>query len=297
MWLFKKSKKDKISIPLSEQDFFCAVTEKKPYKIDTALQVPEGYAAFLCYQRKIYYELIKGDYVLNTLTIPDIIRQQVSLESNGIFPAQKIKKFKVQIFMLKNADFKINFVIVCRRYKFADKIKSNLNLSCEFILKAENSRLLLKNLLEQNFFLNKDKALKTIRDWLYEDIEIYIKKQPLKRNQSFFDSTYDEIMQEKLNKEYKAVGLNIVSLNLRLSKKENLQNNNSIFAPNTVADKRYIEAKQYSGQSVLPAMNDNSRTLTLNATRENTADRFCPNCESKIIEGSVYCHVCGFKVG
>jgi len=243
-------------------------------KLDTKIEIPEGFIGLIYYREKHLFSLPEGSYNLKDENFL-LVRDKNAMHN---------RKKKKQLY---------NFII-----HFVTTNDSDIEISCNRLTDyKQKSNYILKS----NFSINNPKAFASIllTNWY---------KTNNKRTNSyvtnFFKEFFDYILKRKIyksnedlklvaNKYFKKYGVNINRISLNI-----LNANTFIPQPlNEIEDANAPLIQQTPTEIIeqKPLIFSENKQLVFNTPKLENKDRFCPKCQSKQIDGSPYCHICGTK--
>lgn len=259
---------------------FCTI------KLNEKLTIPENTVCLVCYKDKVYNELKSGTFTLSKELLLDIYEKQAKRN-------RKLKKLKLDLYFANTNTFEYKF-------NYVDKIPLNNKLTklifdISFSVKIENVKTFYKFVVSD--WASAD-AFHT-EESLFDYIEEYLRKLYLKQKLTSTHIENDKLenLKNKLTKHLEKIGLNLINFNLKLSPKTQIMveshEKSNFFDP--IEQETLKKSNEITENSIDQTENLVYTNNEINNTKQNQLENICPNCKSKIIVGSIYCHRCGHK--
>lgn len=253
------------------------------FKVGDKLVVPENTICYIRYKDKTYKELPAGDYSLNKEFLLDLYTKQLKGKT-------KIKNLKADLYFvnLNNFNFEFEYIDKLPLNKVKEKILFNVKMSVQ----VEDSKLFSKTLIYENTAPTAETTKNLIINYAENFIRFYFLKQKL-------SSTSINLEQQKeinniLASKFKKIGVSVNKTEVAIFKKTSKTSTKEDVNKTTIFNKE------------LNIDNENSTQIEENSTKSidlidkkdyttNTNLNLCPNCNNKLIKGSIFCHRCGYK--
>ena len=285
MFLFGKRKANYFEF--ADDELIGSFIPPKPLKLGYVITVPEGRMCYVCYRDNVYYSYQAGRYTLDYETIPKLLAKQ---EHRSIFTSAKkdtrVKKFTADFYFPKVKESgRIEYNFRWKKFKLEDKTKTNLEVNLVVYFEMYDARKFMDALLDELAIIRAGDARKYLTGWLRDDCKEYIYLHPLQNITSKYDTEYANKFQKFLNKEYNAIGINISSLEIGFAGTRALE-------PQIVELPSITQIQEENPQlkaENLPKIADNSQA---NLSHK----KYCPRCQTELIENASFCHKCGLKM-
>lgn len=229
----------------------------KNIKLDTKISVPNGYIALVYYKDHYLYTLETGEYKLDIKQFEKLINKNSKRNKKKKKPTLN---FNLHYITKKELNISFDFKAIT---SIKEKSKYSLN-ACYTI---SNPKVFAKELLITWYKTTNSRTISYIHSW-FKDLSEYILRKYTKLTLS-----NNENLKEFSNKYFKKYGITLNSINL--------SSNKTIFFEPINTQK--IEEKQ-------------SIDNTFNTAPKKSNDTYCPKCQAKLIQGSVFCVRCGQKI-
>lgn len=276
---------------------FCSV------KFGEKLIVPEKCICFLSYRDKIYNKFEQGEYVLNEKTLQNLIEKQLKTNSQTKNPTIKFDLFYVNLGYFNSSTKQVENIPYNHKLT---KFEIKTNFACH-VIDADK----FKNYALSFFALIRPiDAQNLINDFVIESINRYYIKQK-------FSSPIDTISETNnvkthINKKAEKYGFELINFNMSIFPKAKLpqkSTNVSFFENNSTKTNSNNVNQQPITNKTSPIiavenidnskhkeynLNDVEQTKSTTEQVEKHMD-ICPNCQTKRIANSIFCHKCGYK--
>ena len=257
----------------------------KPLKLGYTITVPEGRMCYICYRDNVYYSYQSGKYTLDYESIPKLLAKQ---ERRSLFSSKKkdnrVKRFTADFYFPKIKESgMLEYTFNWKNFRLEDKTKTDLSVSLAVYFEMFDARKFMDALLVELAIIRAGDARKFLNNWIKEDCREYIYLNPLQNITAKYDRDYANKFQKYLNKEYNAIGINITSLEIGF------------------AGSRSYEPQIVDLPSIAKIQEDNPKLKADNLPKieqnnPTAKKKYCPRCQTEIIENAVYCHKCGLKM-
>ena len=272
MCIFFKNK-----IKIANNTDIMSSTIIKNAKLDSKIEIPEGFIGLIYYYEKHLFSLPEGSYKLNDenfLLVRDKNAKRNQKKKNQNF------NFNIHYVTTNDSDIEIS----CKK-------QTKLSPKQTYILRANfsisNSSTFASTLLANWYKTNNARTNKYVTIFFQEFFE-YILRKNLTTN---CDQLYNTA-----NKYFKKYGIKINCISL------SNENNNSFFnqSLNNLVDANNSNLPYNqninNGTSPQNTLQNNAKQLDFNLPKIENKVKYCPKCQSKQIEGSPYCHICGATI-
>ena len=244
-------------------------------KLGSKIVIPSDIVCFVSYKDKIYQSLETGSYTLDEKLLQELYTKQAK--------DNKTKRLKIDLFFINKKKFSIDTA-------FKDKIPVSHKMT-KFDIRI-NTQISVHNALTfTNYILNDvatitaEESIDLFRDYIEIFSKNFLVKIELTEND--FSEDIRSNFQEKLAKYLTKIGVTLHSLTIDLDTKDKVEKKASFFnhldTLPTKDDKTIKETEQ-------KPVDDTTKTEYTNE------DKYCPNCNMKLIQGSAYCHRCGYEI-
>lgn len=241
---------------VNSQDIMTTLVNKN-IKLDTKISIPNNFIGLIYYGDKYLFSLPANEYKFQGDRFYKVIEKN----------ARRNKKIKKPTY-----NFNLHYVNVSTQ-----KIETTLNTATIFkevetyttcaVYKISNPQLFAKEILA-TWYKTTNKRTQKIIMQMFKDFSIKFLRRKLKKN-----SQLTEQLSDSANKYFKQYGIDICSIEI---KNINLPQSNF-----------FTQAEQDA-----PLM---QKSFTPDNNIKNDSATYCPNCQSKIIEGADFCHKCGYR--
>lgn len=253
------------------------------FKVGEKLEIPENIICLIRFKDKTYKQLEQGEYSLNKEFIIDLYTKQLKNKSN-------IKNIKADLYFINLSSFKFEF-------EFTDKLPLN-NVKEKFLfnvilnLQVEDCNLFSKTLIYDNTAPSAESTKNLIIDYAEGFLRKYFLKQKL--NSANLSETQNKEISIMLSKNLKKLGLSIGEVSINLFKKtDNFSKKEDKQKP-TIQPMQENIANNENLNNIEINKNNNEDTKSSSSLTANNPN-ICPQCKSKLIKGSIFCHKCGYK--
>ena len=275
--LFKFSKS--VSIPSDIIKGLMTSSLCKGVKLGSKISIPKDIICLVSYKDKVYKILETGNYTINETLAPELYDRQAK--------KRKIKKLNIDFFFVNRQNLSIST-------NFKDKIpverkmtKFNINIMTDInVYKPET---FAKYVLNDVATITAEESLQLFCDY----IEIFTRNYLVKVELNDYELPNDIKLnyKDKLTKYLTKIGVTLNKLDIVISTKNPIEKKSNFFNhldTETNTDTPTIDTSDTTN-SLQTHVNESTNT-------EGTKDRYCANCNMKLIEGSIYCHRCGYVV-
>ena len=256
------------------------------FKIGEKLIIPNNVICFVRYKDKTYKELPTETYSLNKELLLDLYTKQLKGK-------KKIKKLKADLYFVNLAPFNLDF-------EYVDKVPINnvltkLLFNINVNVSVNNANAFSKFIIYENTAASSFETEQIVINF----IESIIKKFYLKRKLNS-NNLNNELKQELFafaQKQLNKVGIDLNSLDVAIhskssNKEKSLNKNSNFFNDKTQQPNESVEDEEL--KNLTTSTNKLDQTEEISYT-EHTNENVCPNCKSKLIKGSIFCHKCGYR--
>ena len=247
-------------------------------KLGEKLTVPVDCVCFVSYKDKIYNTLTSGTHNLSKELLIDVYQKQ--LKNN-----KQLKQLKLDLFFVNKSEFTYTF-------DYIDKIPVNKKSTKVLFsicanINIDNPNLFCSNILAEHASIN----CATCERVVLTHIEYLLRHAFLHEELSCLEINNDlkEKITTKLTKQLKKVGICLNLLKISVTSKNKTSTNSQFFKENSFNNNNDIELKNdhdIIDQTTKLLYNENTSKETAKLTH-------CPNCNCKVIRGSLFCHRCG----
>lgn len=237
-------------------DTMSSVVNKK-IKFDTKIEIPQNFVGLFYYKDKYIMSLNSGEYKFQG----DLFYKLVEKNRKHNQDLNKQPKFDFNLHYVSTNNQ--NIKITMKKFVgFSKRITYSLNANYNIF----DSKTFASHILLTWYKTTNDRTLSIINCWFKEFLE-YCNSKKYKINGS---------LEENANKYFKKYG--IIINNIKINSDNKIENN-------------------FFNNSADPPTSETIFQQQLQNTNLNISvdhDRYCPNCQSKLIEGSLFCHKCGY---
>ena len=230
----------------------------KNIKLDTKIFIPDDFVGLVYYKDCFLFSLESGEYKLDKKTFEKVIEKNKKRNRNIKKPTYN---FNLHYVSTKDLNISMQFNAVM---SFKDKSKYNLIANYSI----SNPLVFSKELLTTWYKTTNKRTISYIHSWFKEFSEYLVKK---------YDKTQlnnTENLTNFANKFFKKYGITINTIKVS-------NNKSSFFEPlNTQPKSEKIE----------------TNNISFNSFQQNSNEHYCPRCQAKLIQGSIYCVRCGEKL-
>lgn len=246
------------------------------FKVGDKIVIPENIICYVTYKDKTYKELTSDTYALDKDFILDLYKKQLKNK-------KKLKNIKADLYFVNLNNFTFEF-------EFADKIVIDKSLTSTLInvsisLKVDNPKNFSKFVINEVYGTNSNKTNNLTTDFCEEIIKRHFLHKKLNNiNLSIIETSK---LKEFLTKHLSKVGLMLIDVDLKLFKKAN----------NTKHQQKCTTLQEIEPEQTSTLSNENEKIVdqTSNFDYTKQDNELCPNCKTKKIKGSAFCHKCGTK--
>lgn len=246
----------------------------KGIKLGTKLTIPDNVVCFVCYKDKTYCTLDSGTYTIDEKMLSSLISRQVK---NG-----KCKKLKMDLFFVN----KKRFIIYT---SYSDKIPvsksiQKLYFNVKTDISISDARAFSNYILSDTATINATQSIDLFRDY----IEMFSRK-------FFLKITLDELsltneikcnFKTKLEKYLNKLGVTLQNSDISIT-------SNKVEKMSLFFNYNHIETKIDKDTNTINEIKVD-QTEKKNYTENNS--NYCPNCNIRLIQGTRYCHRCGYEI-
>ncbi|MBQ8430949.1 MAG: zinc ribbon domain-containing protein [Clostridia bacterium] len=231
-------------------------TIHKNIKFDTKIEIPENFIGLFYYKDKFILSLNSGEYKFQGDLFYKIVEKN---RKHNQDPNKQPKfNFNLHYISLQNQEIEFSikkFVSFSKRLEYT--IKANYRI-------CENKNFANEILLTW-FKTTNERTLSYINNWFKDFLDYYLSKKYKAEGN----------VEETANKYFKKYGIIINKIEIKSN--NNIENN---FFNHTIDNSQCEQ---------LPTQQINYKKLDV-----SSSEHFCSNCQCKLIEGSIFCHKCGY---
>lgn len=257
------------------------------FKVGTKLTIPNNCVCFLSYKDKVYLKLTEGTTILNQDSIPALHLKQAKRNN-------KIKKYAIDLFFINTSSF--NFAL-----EYLDKIPIQSQLtkvifSYNFNLSIVDSNKFFDFVTGNVAFTNSNITEGLVLDIIEQFLRRYFLHKSLESINISLDMKED--INNRLEKHIEKIGLQLKNFTLTTypvkgkSNQPILTTNPQSMFSSPKAEKTIDEKPNLSYDTNVQSI-EKIAPQDSNQTNEN--NNLCPNCKSKIVNGAIFCHRCGYR--
>lgn len=260
------------------------------FKVGEKLDLLENLVCYIRYKDKTYKELTSGSYALNKEFLLDLYTKQLKRKD-------KIKTLKADLYFVNLNAFKYEFeyvdTIILNGAK--SKVLFNVNVS----LQVEDSKTFTQLLIYENTAPTAETTKNLLIDFAEECIRKYFLKKKLETINLSLDMQQE--LSVTLTKYFKKLGVSVVESKVILFKKTTKtskedSSKNSISVSNSTPNNNAEVANEDNIREKKENLTHNSVDQTENLIyNKNANTNLCPQCQCKMIAGSLFCHICGYR--
>lgn len=283
LWFLKKKKE------LLPSDFNKGLMTANfsSFKVGTKLTIPNNCVCFLSYKDKVYLKLTEGTTILNQDSIPALHLKQAKRKN-------KIKKYAIDLFFINTSSFSFSL-------EYLDKIPVQSKLtkiifSYNFDLSIVDSNKFFDFVTGNVAFTNSNITENLVLDIIEQFLRRYFLHKTLESSNISLDMKED--INNRLNKHVQKIGLQLKNFTLKTYNVKGKSNQpvstpdqQSIFS--TPKDNKPIDEKP--NLSYDTNIQSIEKTAPQDSNQINESNGLCPKCKSKIVNGAIFCHRCGYR--
>ncbi len=272
---------------------YCEFYKKK--KLGQTLSVPSGYSAHV-YYRRYKYAFASGDVALTRQTIPNIV-------SRFDTKSQPAEKVNFDLYFVSTAPRTMHFAFNIKRYTFADKTSGYLKISGKVDYQVTDETDFM-SFIRYKYSKPSSEQLTSDIEYLFtDDIRSAISKKgmPLDNVGQYLDT-----LKTKFMRGYHDIGISILAVDISADTSTGQVSPSSFFSevPNTTRVSAFGGDSETDSQRYTPAPPvahnvDTGGDIPVITAHTDTEPaeraRYCPLCETKVVDGSRYCVHCGYK--
>ena len=237
------------------------------------LEISENTICFIRYKDKTYKELTTGKYSLNKEFLLDLYTKQLKGKD-------KIKTLKADLYFVNLNSFNFEFEYIDKIP--LNKIKEKFLINVKFNVQVADAKAFLKSLIYEN----TAPTAETSKNLIIQYTENILRNFYLRKSLESTNVDTNKI-NHIVSKEFKKIGLNATIEGMELFKKTNNKTKKQSKTPNKPVEKEEIKTEHTKETEKV-----NNLEQIENLPK---AENVCPNCNSKLISGSIFCHKCGYR--
>lgn len=270
---------------------FCTI------KLGSKIKIPENVVGFVSYKDKIYLEMNMGEHILNEESLPSLYKKQLGKR-------KAIKKLNIDLYFVNLSRFEHNL-------NYKDKIPvdhkmKKLTFDIKITSNVTDAKSFLETILISTANVNPRIADEIYLSYIEEFIRNYFLKIELD------DVVIPEDMKsklfDKLSKYLAKMGMSLHKLEINLnenSKIDKISSNKSSFfdfyREPKVKDEENKENTVDQKEKLNYTLNNReTQSVSSDERLENKNNKepvtYCPRCQNKLIQGSKFCHRCGYQI-
>jgi len=235
----------------------------KNVKPETKIVVPENYAGLVYFRDYYQFTLFAGEYTIHKDTFYQIVQKNEKKNRN-----RKKPRFDFNIHYISKANLPMEFTL---KKKSSFKQKQEFNIKA--VYKIEDEKKFAKEILATCYYTNSRRTFNIVYEWFLDFANKLLNKK--------LTNNFESKLKEYADKYFKKYGLNIVEISMN-----GLKSKNSFFD--------YSQQSNLENQTLITNKTQNPNFTT--NIQENNSSKYCPNCQSKVIENSPFCVHCGKKL-
>lgn len=271
---------------------FCTI------KIGSKIKIPDNVVGFVYFKDKMYLEMNSGEHILNEESLINLYKKQLGKKKS-------IKKLNLDLFFVNLSRFEHNL-------NYKDKIPVNhkttkLTFDVKITSNVTDAKSFLDTILITTANVNSRIADEIYLSYIEEFLRNYFLKVELD------DFALPEEMKSnifnKLSKFLNKMGVSLHKLEINLSENTKLDKNSSnkssffdfyreVKPKNEEKQENTVDQKEKLNYT----LNSRETQSAINEEKpEEKADKkesvaYCPRCQNKLIQGSKFCHRCGYQI-
>lgn len=275
MGLFNFNKK----IKLKNTDEIMTTLINKNVKLETKIEIPDNYVGLVYYHDYFQFSLPAGTHTMHKDSFYQIVKKNEKKNK-----ASKKPTFNFNIHYVSLNDMEMEIA-----YQKKNKSRQKVNCVLAIKFKIDQAETFAKEILATSYRTTTDRTSRYLHDWF--------KQFASKVN--FKNITDKQKLIQSATKFFKNYGISILDVSLKTDAINRLYSDNS-----NDNSHENMEIASFSSSNNTSSLNDsqnnmlpnnsNNGSLPQNVVQQNV--RFCPRCQSKLLDGSTYCLRCGFKV-
>lgn len=253
------------------------------FKVGEKLIIPENVVCYVRYKDNTYKELSTGEYALNKEFLLDLYTKQLKGKN-------KLKNLKADLYFVNLNTFSFEFEYVDKLLlnKFKEKFLFNIKLS----IQVNDSKLFSKTLIYENTAPTAETTKNLLTSYAEQYIRFYFLKQKL--TSTIINFEQQKSINNILTTKFKQIGVSVNKIEISIFKKANKSNiqenekQSAMVNNNDIVENKLIPSQEENTTKLIDQTDKKDYTT-------NTNLNLCPNCKSKLIKGSIFCHKCGYK--
>lgn len=273
---------------------------KKGIKLNTILSIPTGMVCFLSYKDKLYETFESGKHELTKDILSKLYLKQSKKNKN-------LKKLQFDLHYINQKRF--TNIFSYKQKLLLDSIKTKINFSITISAQVLNNQAFYNFVLSHYPYTDSLKTTVLLEDYIIEFSKYNFKKTILE--ELSLPNTELMTYKDKLQKHLLKIGITLNNVDVQLSTKNNINKNETIsqktdffgdFASSIQSNKQQLDTNNHSDTALSTNSNTYNTVPTLSNDVSSTNYKApqplinCPVCQIKTIEGSRYCHRCGWEI-
>ena len=271
---------------------FCTV------KLGSKIKIPENVVGFVSYKDKIYLEMDSGEHILNEESLSSLYKKQLGKKKS-------IKKLNIDLYFVNQSRFEHNL-------NYKDKIPVDHKMKkLTFDIKITSNVTDAKRFLE-TILITTANVNSRITDEIYlSHIEEFLRDYFLKieLDEMLIPEDMKSKIFDKLSKHLNKMGVSLHKLEINLSENSKLDKNSSnkssffdFYREIKPKDEEKQENTVDQKEKLNYTLNSRETKSAVNEEKpEEKEDKkeavsYCPRCQNKLIQGSKFCHRCGYQI-
>jgi len=241
-------------------------------KIGDKITIFDDIVCFVTYKDRFFYEFTAGTYILSKETLLDLYDRQRKGQKN-------LKKLKIDFFFVNTRafDFPLSYADKVIYHDRLTKLlfEANINLS------VTDAKKFCTAICHEVYSTTALHSNDLVLSYIENDIRTYFLRKRLDSLDLGNNIICD--IRDKISKSLTKIGISLNQFSLRIAEKSD----------GNVQRKKFFSSSHKNTNLTQEIENKFDQTQKTEYT--NHQETLCPQCKSKLIKGSLYCHRCGYR--